>query len=1116
MSTPALTHNLDSSQSRDLACEAADLCPLSFAQERLWFLDQLNPGSAAYNIVQAWRLQGPFNPEIFEAAVNELLRRHEILRTLFPAANGRPAEVISAHVPVSLNVEDLSLSSNPEAELRRVLNDEVCRPFDLGGEFLFRLRLVRIEHEDHAAVFNMHHIISDGWSFEILRREISECYSALAAGRQPDLPELSIQYLDYARWQREQHNAPATLEESIGFWKEQLADSPPTLALPTDHRRTASSADKGDSVDFALSDELSASLRQLAKTEETTLFVVLLAAFNALLFRITSQDDIVVGSAVSGRTLPETEPVIGLFIDTIPLRTRLDGDMRFRDLLRRVRSTVIGSLCHAELPFEKIVEAVHPERDAQLNPFFQVVLSLRQAYPESWSMGPLRGSLLEVRTQRAKFAWTFLLEECVDGIKGRLEYQTDLFEPDSVRRFLQLFKILLCGVAADPSSRVARLPLNTAAELQNLLSAGDAVGPYERDATIPRLFELQAARTPDAIALLTSGGERVSYRELNARANGLAHRLLRMGLPAQARIGVLLARSPELIVALLGILKAGAAYVPLDREYPEQRLQFMIRDAEVSLLVTDSSFDPAASRLLSGSRGGSIPAIDIDSMSPEADSSNPSIVSAATDPCYVMYTSGSTGTPKGVVIPHRGVVRLVRFPNYVNISPEDVFLQFAPASFDASTFEIWGALLNGARLVIAPTGVPSLEELGRLIEANGVSILWLTAGLFHQMIDHQADRLKSVRQLLAGGDVLSVPHVRSALSALPGCQLINGYGPTENTTFSCCYPIPPDWRADRAVPIGRPVSNTHVLILDSELAPVPVGVPGELCVGGDGLALGYLNQPALTAEKFVPNPHPSRVSGDRLYRTGDRARWLPDGTIEFLGRTDQQVKIRGFRVEPGEIEAALANHPAVRNCIVLPREHAGGKELTAYVAVKAEGEIQEELLQRSLASILPSHMVPSRIVFLDELPLTPHGKVDRRRLPVLQESARSKDFASPSTPTEAALLEIWQAVLGRTAFGIRENFFQLGGHSLLATQVISRIAKGFHVELPVRAIFECPTIAQLAVRIGEQPRTAPGAPPISRRNSRASARALLDRIDQLTESEVESLLATTPGTKSVS
>jgi amino acid adenylation domain-containing protein len=1136
------------------------LCPLSFAQERLWFLDQFEPGSPAYNISQIWRLEGEFNSKAFEHAINEVLRRHEILRTTFSRIEGKPVEIISAFKPLQLSAVELAAEADARGSVRTLIDQLVRQPFDLQHGPLFRVHLFRVAAREHQVLFTLHHIISDAWSFEILRREITVVYNPDCDGVEAQLPELPIQYLDYAQWQREQVTGDRLLNE-ISFWRQQLSGELPRLELPWDKSPCANPTSDGSSEPLAISDELTLSLRNLAQREGATLFTVLLAAFNTFLHRITGQDDFIIGTPVSGRDLSETENLIGILINTIPLRSRIQGDPAFVELLRDVRDSTFSAFSHQEVPFDQIVNAMQLERAHGQNPLFQVVMALHGGYPDEWALGDLRATMIEATTHTAKFDLTLLLEEAGGGIKGCLEYKTDLFETGSIKRLLQRFQLLLQGIVAHPERRLSQLPLMNEAERQQLLTDwNQTTTPYERDACIHEIFESRVRETPQATALVFQGRQ-ITYVELNERANQLAHRLRKSGVQPDAPVGLCLDRSPEMIIAMLAILKAGGAYVPLDANVPRERLAFMIRDTGVRLIITTGGDRPAGAipsasdgriglpvmsalahcgraaergAALRGAQSSTnfcatpdvagelievIP-VDQDSGLELESRENPRNTTTAESLAYILFTSGSTGTPKAVAIPHRAVVRLVRNTNYATFSSSDVFLQLAPASFDASTFEIWGALLNGAKLEIFPPHTPSLEELGRTLESSGVTTLWLTAGLFHQMVDHQLASLKAVRQLLAGGDVLSVPHVLKAIRELPGCQIINGYGPTENTTFTCCHRVPRDWSGARSVPVGKPVSNTRVYVLDPYQQPVPIGVIGELFTGGDGLARGYLNQPALNQEKFLRwnparpgqdcsavNEHPQ--SGESLYRTGDLVRWLPDGNLEFLGRKDDQVKIRGFRIEPAEVESVMVRHPDVQQAAVVGHSKAGqDRELFAWVTLANGAVFDEPKFRAFLSEALPDWMIPSRIFQSGGFPLTPNGKIDRRVLSELERhDSGCEAGVPPRDATEETLHQIWQQVLGRNSFGVHDNFFQLGGHSLLVTRMISRIARALQIELPVRAVFEAPTVAGLAARLrtGATGQCSGGIPP--RQSGRTRARHLLARISDLSDAEVDSLLS---------
>lgn len=709
----------------------------------------------------------------------------------------------------------------------------------------------------------------------------------------------------------------------LAYWKQQLANLP-TLQLPTDRSRSPMQTFRAARQCLALPQTLSEDLAKLSQKEGVTLYMTLLAAFKTLLYRYTGQTDIVVGTVTAGRNQPEIQQRIGCFGNTLVLRTDLKDNPTFRHLLERVREVALGAFAYQDLPFEKLVEALQPERNLGQNPLFQVAFVLQP--PMSGVDSMLNWSQLDMDTETAKFDLALELQERPEGLVGRFEYSTDLFDADTIERMVGHFQTLLEGIVANPEQKIAQLPLLTQFERQQLAGWNDTETDYPKDACIHELFEEQVELTPDAIALVFEE-QQLTYKELNLRANQLAHHLRNLGVGAEVLVGICVERSLEMVVGILGILKAGGAYVPLDPAYPQERLAFMLEDASVPVLLTQRQLVESLPK-----HQARIVCLDTDWEVIERQSQeNLSPQVTPDNLAYVMYTSGSTGIPKGVSVIHQGVVRLVKDTNYVNLSAEEVFLQLAPISFDASTLEIWGSLLNGAGLVIMPPHTPSLQELGEAIRGYQITTLWLTAGLFHIMVDEQLEDLKQVRQLLAGGDVLSVPHVQKVLQELKGCQLINGYGPTENTTFTCCYRITEVNRIENSIPIGRSISNTQVYLIDTHLQLVPIGIPGELYIGGAGLARGYLNRPELTAERFIPNPFSDEPSS-RLYKTGDLARYLSDGNIEFLGRIDQQVKIRGFRIELGEIEAVLSQHPDVRESVVMKREDASGNQrLVAYI-----------------------------------------------------------------------------------------------------------------------------------------------------------------------------------------
>jgi amino acid adenylation domain-containing protein len=1048
--------------------------PLSFAQQRLWFLDQLDRDSATYTIRAPMRLEGAIEARAVEQSLAEIVRRHEALRTTFVAVGGEPHQVIATEPSFTMPVVDLTSlpELTREAEARRLAAEDARRPFDLSRRPLFRATLVRLGERAHLLLMTMHHVVSDGWSVGVLQRELAALYGAYAAGRPSPLPELAVQVADVALWQRAWLSGEV-LAAQLAYWTEQLRGAPAALELPTDRPRPVAQSYQGATHSFTLPRTLSAALAALSRGEGVTLFMTLLAAFQVLLYRYSGQDDVVVGTAIAGRTRVETEGLIGLFVNTLVLRTNLGGEPTFRELLARVRQVTLGAFAHQDVPFEKLVEELAPTRDLGRSPLFQAMLVLQDTSGRPRTLGGATVSPMVVETATAKFDLTLSVEETGRGIEGALEYATDLFDAATIARMAGHFEALLEGIVEEPGARIHEIGLLSEEERRALAAWNATTTGYPRDASIQVVFEAQVDATPDAVAV-SFGEEELTYRELDRRGNQLARYLQRKGVRAETPVGLALPRSLEMVVAIVAVLKAGGAYVPLDLEHPPARLAWMLEDAHVPVVValgTALPWIPPGIAVIRLDLEGDAIARE-DDVRLDAEASGESLA-------CVMYTSGSTGKPKGVCVIHRGVVRLVKQTSYARFAVDEVFLQLAPVAFDASTFEIWGALLNGGRLVLFPGDKPSVAELGDIIARSGVTTLWLTAGLFNAVIDADPRALASLRQLLVGGEALSAPHVQRALAELPGVTLINGYGPTEGTTFTCCFTVT-GTHGLASIPIGRPIADTVAHVLDAYLSPVPVGVPGELYVGGDGLARGYLNRPELTAERFVRDPF-SADPAARLYRTGDRVRRLPDGTLDFLGRIDEQVKIRGYRIEPGEIEAALSAHPQVRSCVVIPREDTpGDKRLCAYVVLDGDG-VSASALREHLAATLPDYMVPAAFVVLEALPLTPNGKLDRAALPAPEgRKEREHRGVAPRTPTEEVLAGIWADVLRLDHVDVEDDFFALGGHSLLGTRLISRIRAAFGVELPLRALFEAPTVARLAGRVeaAREQGARPAAPPL--------------------------------------
>jgi len=1037
--------------------------PLSFAQQRLWVLDQMGSGPA-YNVAEALRVSGPLERTALERSLRHVVGRHEALRTRFVAEGaGEPVQVIAPEVDLTLASVDLTHLPEREREqvARQRAEQEARIPFDLARGPLVRATLLRLADADHVLLLTLHHIVSDGWSALILVRELTVLYRSFAAGLPPSLPELPIQYADFATWQRRWLRG-AILERQLSYWRGRLAGAA-TLALPSDRPRPALRSFRGASTARTMAGGLAERLRALSQREGVTPFMTLMAAFQALLHRYSGQDDIVVGSPIANRNRTELEGLIGFFVNSLALRGDLSGDPTFRELLGRVKEAALGAYAHQDVPFEKLVEELHPPRRLGQNPIFQVTFDLQKLSSATMGLEGLTLRPLERTVSTTRFDLELRVWEGPDRLVAGASYSTDLFEADTVASMLGHYQTLLEAVAARPDARLSELTLLGDEERDRLLRWAGRSSVYPRQGGIPGQFEIQAARRPDAVAV-SFGGEKLGYEALNRRANQLARYLGRLGVSRGDRVGICIDRSPEMVVGLLGILKSGGAYVPLDPAYPEERLAFMLRDSGVPLVLTQE-------RLAAGLAGRGTRTVCLDrdwpAISAEREE-NLAIRVGGEDLAYVTYTSGSTGVPKGVEVPHRGVLRLVMGTDYVELGPGETLLQLAPVTFDASTLEVWGALLPGGRCVLYPKRVATPGDLEEVIGREGVSTLWLTASLYNAVVDESPGALRGVKQLLIGGEALSVPHVRRGLEALAGTQIINGYGPTEGTTFTCCHPIPRVLEdGGSSIPIGRPITNTRVYVLDRRMNLVPAGMPGELFVGGDGVARGYLKRPALTAASFVPDPF-AAAAGQRLYRTGDLVRWRRDGVIEFLGRVDTQVKVRGFRIELGEIEAVLGEHPGVQKSVVAVREDVpGDKRIVAYVVAAPDAAPATAELRQHLQAKLPEYMVPSAFMVLEALPLDPNGKVDRRALPAPDGGdASAAAYAPPTNELERLLAGIWQDVLGRASVGIHDNFFDLGGHSLLLIQVHRRTREARpDCDLPVMALFEHPTIAALAVHM---------------------------------------------------
>ncbi|HEU4556753.1 MAG TPA: amino acid adenylation domain-containing protein [Longimicrobium sp.] len=1029
--------------------------PLSLAQQRLWFLEQLGGLGSTYHFPMRRRLRGPLDVAALERALGEIVRRHETLRTTFAEVDGEAVQVIAPFGGFTLAVEDLSglCEADREAAVRRRADEEARRPFDLSAGPLFRAALLRLGADDHVLLLSMHHLVSDGWSMGVLLRELSALYEAYREGGESPLPELAMQYADYAVWQREQVEGKV-LERQLAYWRERLAGAPELLELPTDRPRPPTQSYRGETVPVELSPELLERLQALGRSEGATLYMTLLGAFQVLLSKYSGSDDIVVGSPIAGRTRKEVEELIGFFVNTMVLRTDLSGDPSFREVLRRAREVTLGAYEHQEVPFERLVAELQPERSRSHTPLFQVMFTLQTAEAEEGALPGLSVSGVEAERPSAKFDLSLALTATSRGLRGRLTYSTDLFERGTVDRMLGHLSRVLEQVAADADGRLSRLELLDAAERALVLEEWNRTeAEVPADRCIHALFEAQAARTPGAVAVVCEA-EALSYAELNARANRLAHHLRAMGVGPGARVAIVMPRSIDLLVSELAILKAGAAYVPIDPSFPAERIAFMLADSGSAVVLALSGADlpelPGVQR------------VDVDALA-DGNAENPRVSPDGEAPAYVMYTSGSTGRPKGVVVPHRAIARLVFNNGYADFGADDRVAFAANTAFDATTMEVWGPLLHGGRTVVIPHDVLlDPQAFARTLADQQVTTLFITTAVFNQYAQAIPGALANLRRLLTGGEAADPSSFARVLAEGGPVSLIHCYGPTETTTFAITHLVTGVAPDARTIPLGRPISNTRVYILDSGGQPVPAGIAGEMYIGGAGVAVGYLNRPGLTTERFVVDPF-AAGAGARMYRTGDLGRWLPDGTLAFVGRTDFQVKIRGFRIEPGEVEARLLEHPAVRQAVVLAREDVPGvKRLVAYVVGEAAGDA----LRAYLDACLPAYMVPTAYVGLEALPLTGNGKLDRRALPAPDAAAYARSgHEAPRTMTELVLAEIWTELLGVERVDRRDHFFDLGGHSLLAVRLVSRVREALNPAATVDEVFAHPVLYDLAARL---------------------------------------------------
>ena len=1033
--------------------------PLSFAQEQFWFLDHLAPGSPVCNIGDIVDFHGEYIAEAMHRAIQELVRRHEILRAEFSQSNGRPVQIISPETNFLL--ADLNLSSHSENERERewtrVVREQVRKPFDLSRAPLLRATMVHLSAHEHRLLLTTHHILVDEWSMEVFHKELKGLYDAFSKGRPSPLPELPIQYADFACWQREWLKGDV-LESQTSYWKQELAGAPSVLELPTDKPRPTTRSFRGATETFQLSGKLLEQIKILGREQQATLFMMLEAAFTVLLHRYTGQDDLVVGTPISGRTHSETENLIGLFLNTVLLRAKFSNRQNFLSLVEQVRERALGAYAHPDLPFERLVTELAPDRDLSRMPLFQVMFILHNSEGVS-QVSKVSGNR-SLETDTSKFDLTLILSESEKGLDGLIEYSTDLFEAPTIRRLAGYYSRLLDAIVANPEQSISELAMLPDAERQQLLVDWNntAVELPGKALCLHQLIEEQAARTPDQVALVFEQ-QKLTYGELNRRANQLAHYLTGLGVGPDVLVGLYLQRSFEMMIGILGILKAGGAYMPIDPTYPSARIALVIEDSQLGfILATEqirATLPASPARIIS---------LDGDAEAIAAQSPD-SVPCSATgnNLAYVIYTSGSAGKPKGVMVEHRNVVNFFAGMDRIIGIQSGIWLAVTSISFDISVLELLWTLTRGFQVVIHGEG-NSDKIAGEILE-HGVTHLQSTPSLLRALVsDPQSlEALGKLKKILIGGEALPASLVDSLRQSFTG-EIYNMYGPTETSIWSTVYRVQ-EHRG--SIPIGKPIANTQVYVLDSQLQMVPPGGIGNLFIGGDGVVRGYLNRPDLTSEQFVTDPF---RQGGRLYRTGDLARFQPDGNLEFMGRADFQVKIRGFRIELGEIEAALEQQPGIEQAVVVAREELqADKILAAYVVAKAGESVNPDLLRGALEATLPNYMVPSHFVLLESLPLTANGKIDRNTLPpiFLQANISTDGSEDPSGEFEQLLAKAWAEGLGIERIRRHNNFFNLGGHSLAALKIAFRIQQEFQVDFPLQIFVQHPVLSEQAKRLEE-------------------------------------------------
>ncbi|RAM48430.1 MAG: non-ribosomal peptide synthetase [Hapalosiphonaceae cyanobacterium JJU2] len=1054
--------------------------PLSFSQQRLWFIDQLYHGSSFYNIPIAFHIKGQLNITALQQSLNEILKRHEIWRTNFRLVNGEPIQEIKPNltwnIPI-INLEHLS-GQDWEAEVKQLVAKEAIKPFNLAKELLVRATLLKLNEQEHVLLVTMHHIITDGWSCGVFLRELSTLYAAFSTNQPSPLPPLPIQYADFTIWQRDRIQGEF-LATKLNYWKQQLSGELPILQLPTDCPRPTVTSFNGAKQYFTLSTVLTDALRQLSQQEDATLFMTLLAAFNTLLYHYTDQKDILIGSPIANRNRAELEGMLGLFVNTLVLRNNLSGNPSFREFLHRVREVTLDAYAHQDLPFEMLVEELQPERNLSRNPLYEVMFVLQNTPTSVQEVSGLTLRTLEFDSGTAQLDIFLSMFELQEGLTGCLEYNTDIFDATTISQFLNHFQTLLVNIIANPDQPICNLSLLNTFEKEQLLFKLNQTSSDYQNASLNQLFEQQVKRTPDSLALI-SQSEQLTYRQLNHQVNQLAHYLQKQGVTQETLVAICLERDLDMVVGILAILKAGGAYIPLDPSYPVERLKFMLSDSQVSLIISNSLFVNKFGHMTNDKEQMTVILLDNDwEIIKQESSENPINISKPDHLAYIIYTSGSTGTPKGVLGTHRGTVNGLHWLwNTYPFNPGEICCQKTAISFVDSVWEIFAPLLQGIPTVIIKN--ETLLDPQLFIETlvkHKVTRIILVPSLLRLLLDNYSHLTKKLLQLkiwITSGETLSIKLVETFRKLLPFAKLINFYGSSEVSANATYYDTSLLPEQANSVPIGCPIDNTQIYVLNRNLQPTPVGVIGELYIGGDGLARGYLDRPELTQEIFIDNPF---IPETKLYKTGDFVRYLKDGNLEYLGRRDEQVKIRGFRVELAEIVTVITQHPDIQESVVITEKHEQEDQILIAYIVTEKQNIAAQLLPY-LQQKLPHYMLPSAFVVLDAFPLTPNGKIDKRALPTdkLIRSNTNENIIAPRNFTELSLVKLWENLLNTNSIGVKDNFFNLGGHSFLAVRLMAQIQDRFGHHLTLSTFFENPTIEKLAAIVSQPFRESSNSP----------------------------------------